>query len=38
LRCACLTYVGQVRGRSDEEQALRTAAKHDFATASLRPI
>jgi predicted DNA-binding ribbon-helix-helix protein len=37
LRCACLTYVGQVRGRIEAEQALRTAASHDFAAARVRP-
>jgi predicted DNA-binding ribbon-helix-helix protein len=33
LRCACLTYVTQVRGRMEEEQAFRAAAKQDFGPA-----
>lgn len=31
LRCACLTYVGQIRGRGEAEQAIRLAAARDFA-------
>lgn len=32
LRCACLTYVGQIRGQGEAEQALRASAKRDFVT------
>jgi predicted DNA-binding ribbon-helix-helix protein len=32
LRCACLTYVTQIRGRAEEEQTFRAAGKQDFAS------
>jgi predicted DNA-binding ribbon-helix-helix protein len=31
LRCACLTYVTQVKGRAEAERALRASAELDFA-------
>jgi predicted DNA-binding ribbon-helix-helix protein len=30
LRCACLTYVSQIRGRPDSELVLRLEAEHAF--------
>ncbi len=33
LRCACLTYVGEVRGRAPETLALKAEAKTAFAAA-----
>lgn len=33
LRCACLTYVTQVKGRAEVERALKESAMHDFARA-----
>ncbi len=34
LRCACLTYVGEVRGRAPESLALKSEAKDAFGTAA----
>lgn len=31
LRCTCLTYVGEIQGRSAPERALQTAAATDFS-------
>lgn len=33
LRCACLTYVTQVKGRAESELALKRDAAEDFARA-----
>lgn len=30
LRCACLTYISDVRGKPEAEQTLDKAARHDF--------
>lgn len=30
LRCACLTYVSEIRGRAEAEATLRVAATQDF--------
>jgi predicted DNA-binding ribbon-helix-helix protein len=33
LRCACLTYVTQVKGNADVTEKIRAEAKRDFAAA-----
>ena len=38
LRCACLTYVGEVRGRAPETLALKSEAKADFGEAAPRSL
>jgi predicted DNA-binding ribbon-helix-helix protein len=30
LRCACLTYVSEIRGRAEAEEKLRVAATQDY--------
>ncbi len=38
LRCACLTYAGEVRGRAPETLALKSEAKADFSEAAPRAL
>ncbi len=38
LRCACLTYAGEVRGRGAETLALKSEAKADFNEAAPRAL